>query len=177
MMTLKSSGATAHPWGTPVVIWKNLLRRPFTCIQLFVPLCSALRSLQYFSGRPVNSRIHRRAFWSTESNAARKSTKAINTFCRNSVVFSTICWIVKICSMVERSDIKPTCSGRRIFRMMLRHRSSRTDYLIPNSLLGEGITCSDHKGLVPVNLLKLLYRPIFRRGEGCQGRLGRRSMA
>ena len=81
-MTLKSSGASAHR-----------LLQPFTCTQL--PWCSAFRSLRYFLGRPINSRIHQWDFLSTESNAAQKSTKTINAFRWNSSVFSTICRISK----------------------------------------------------------------------------------
>ena len=50
MTILKSSAATAQPWCTPVVIWKNELRRPLTWTQLSLPWCRALKSLQHFSG-------------------------------------------------------------------------------------------------------------------------------
>jgi len=111
---LKRSGAAPHPGLTALLMLNYSESFPFMRRQLREYPQSFLNSLRILPGTPMHARIARNEAWSTESNAAFRSMKAMYKWrpLRNSRVFSMMRWRADIWSIVERFGMKQACCGR-----------------------------------------------------------------
>jgi len=120
------SGAILQPCQTPLPTANQSDITPSTLTQLHVSVYRpSMRSTTLLCRPRLNSSFYT-AIRSTESNAAFRSTKAIQRGFWNSVLLWMIVFKVKIRSIVDRLGVNPLCCTLRCARSWSRTLFSRT---------------------------------------------------